>query len=207
MSNYNFRIGTLHFTVGEDSFTLQIIINGESFPTPVNTNGTISGSEITFDLDGGGTTTNSATFNFSTSNVLPSYTFKFINIPSDLVVGDLVGTISTDFQAVDDFFDIQDCKFEEEESEIGDQAVGSKKGRIKVVKKPGVMQDYQCVDVSLNPANTAIVMTFLESSEDDLEGSINNIDSNLFTSGLTIQTSVRDGNPEPDSVGLVAMTD
>jgi hypothetical protein len=212
MSNFNFKIHSLHFSC-KSEFNLKIEISGSNFPKPDNPDGVLEGNNITFDLKStNGKVTNKFCFEFTDSSINETYNFNFINYPDGQDDG-MHGAVSTTIEDSNGLFDLEHCSFEElpnGEVEIDLQRVSpmiKKGGSLQVKKKPTATKMYKCIGISLNPNNTALVMTFLEAEEDKLYGEITDIPDSCFVEGLGLATSVVDGNPEPREIGAVCMAD
>tara|TARA_R110002072_G_scaffold242220_3_gene400979 strand:- start:1724 stop:2347 length:624 start_codon:yes stop_codon:yes gene_type:complete len=207
MSNYNFSIDSLDFNYDSSKFNLSIKIVGDQFPKPDNSTGMLNNGTINFSMASRtGETCNEATFTFQTSTILSSYGFTFLDIPDE--ASPINGTIGDVTQTDSDYFTIQSGSL----SSCGQRAQGQlikgdKDVAIIVKKKPGVMDNYNCIDCSINTNKTAIILTFEISDEDHLTGTVNNVPGSLFSSGLGIDTEVRMGNPEPSTISGISLND
>ena len=210
MSDYNLAISGLTFNC-LDNFSMTITIKGDEFPKPDDLKGTINGDIITFSFNSQSTErVNSATFIFEDDTVNSSYKFIFTDYPDGMDYN-IHGTIDTSIASEGDYFLVEECSFMEEvdaeplsESSV---LVSPMKGTLKIRKRPHVVKNYACTNLGLNPTNTSLVMTLIESGEDKLWGDFNNIAGELLVNGLNLDTSVLDGNPVPNTIGMVSMKD
>lgn len=204
MSNYNLSIKSLNYNFKDSKFNLTINIEGDEFPTPSSTVGVLTNGTINFSMESSGSETcNSASFTCQTATILDSYTFTFSDIPGS---ADISGSIGTSTNS--DLFEIESCS-------IVISATGRLRGEVSgdgtvdvgVRKKPGTRGKYSCVSCGLNTNNTAVLLTFVAATEDNLTGSVEGVPGSLMTSGLGISTQATDGNPEPTSISEFAFQD
>lgn len=204
MSNYNLSIKSLNYNFEDSKFNLTIIVEGDEFPTPSNTVGLLTNGTINFSMESGGSETcNSATFTCQTATILDNYAFTFSDIPGS---ADISGSIGTSTSS--DLFEIESCSIEiSQPGRLRGEVSGNGKVDIGVRKKPGTRGKYSCISCGLNNNKTAVLLTFVTATEDNLNGSVEGVPGNLITSGLGISTQATDGNPEPTSISEFAFQD
>ncbi len=204
MSKYNLSIQSLDFDFGTLSFNLSIKVEGDEFPTPSTTTGSLSNGTINFSMESSGSETcNSATFTFQTNTILSNYTFTFSDIPEAANISGNIGS-----SANSDLFEIESCNVVVSESgKLRGDVSGNGDIGIGVRKKPGTKGNYSCVSCGLNSTNTSVLLTFVTAEEDNLTGSVEGVPGNLLTSGLGISTQATDGNPEPTSISEFSFQD
>lgn len=204
MSKYNLSIQSLNYDFGASQFNLSITVEGDEFPTPESTDGTINGGTINFSMESSGSETcNSATFTFQTATVLSNYSFVFSDIPES---ANISGSLSNSTSS--DLFEIESCSVDMVDSQkLRGEVSGNGNVIVKARKKPSVNGNYSCISCGLNPKKTSILLTFVTSSEDNLEGSVEGVPGTLITSGLGISTQATDGNPEPTSISEFSFQD
>ncbi|HBF21070.1 MAG TPA: hypothetical protein DDW81_13300 [Cryomorphaceae bacterium] len=199
MTNYNFNIKNLSFTVSQGNKSLNITVSGSGFPEPDDTSGSIDNGDVVFDLSGSGESVNKAAFSYS-GNGYTSGNFRFINVPDST-------TLSGETKNYDlgGLFELDDCSLTAESNNENKKSLG-----VKNRKKPGVSQNYSITSFKLDQVTLDGVLQLValikveESVNNDLKATCEDlIDFNDFSGPLPIVIQ----NEDADTLEVIARID
>ncbi|MEQ9262770.1 MAG: hypothetical protein RLP14_06385 [Owenweeksia sp.] len=207
MTNYNFKIKNLSFSISGSDKTLKVDLTGNSFPEPSDTDGSIQNGDVVFDLSpGNGGSVSETEFSYS-GNGFTSGIFRFDNIP----VGSSTGSLNGETRNYDTggLFELEECNLTADDTDTNKKGLGT-----KIRRKPNVSQNYEVNSFTLATVDIdgmmqlAAVMSVSQSSTNDLQATCDKlIDFSELNDPLPIVVKNESDSDSLELVGRIYIHD
>ncbi len=162
MTNYNFKIKDMIFSVSGSSKSLDVKITGDHYPEPNSTSGSLNSGDVDFNMSAGsGGTSTSSTFTFSGTGFTTG-DFSFSNIPSPSANGPMSGIAkNTDGSN----FGLESCSLSADGSGGGKKNMGMKARKLPPISSQNyIVNSFSITQVTIGGTLTSAAVMEVETT-------------------------------------------